>query len=563
MYQQVLDPVGNSLGLSTLVAAAPLLTLFVLLGIVRAKAYVAGLASLAVALLVAIVAYGMPVGQGLLSASEGAVFGFFPILWIVINAIWIYNMTVATGHFAVLRRAFGRISDDKRIQAVIVAFSFGALIEGLAGFGTPVAITSVMLVALGFNPIKAAILALIGNTAPVAFGSIATPIITLAETTQLPKDDLGAMVGRQTPLLALIVPLVLIYIVDGRRGLRQAWLPALLTGAVFAVGQFVASNYVSVELTDIIGSLLSVAFIVVFLRFWTPGEPLLADPDGDGRPAAGGPRRPAIAGAATHDARHEAEVARRDREEGDSRREVFDAFAPYLIIIGVFAVAQIPAINDALDSVSQEFAWPGLDVRGTDGEPVSSATFNFNWLVAPGTLALICGVLTALALQLSPARALKAYADTLRQLLPAIVTVMAVLALAYVMNQSGQTLTIGSWAAGAGDLFAFFASIIGWLGVAVTGSDTSSNALFGALQVTAAKESGLDAVLMASANTSGGVLGKMISPQNLAIGAAAVGLAGQEGDILRRVLVWSLVMLLFMCLLVYAQSTSLLGWMVP
>ena len=561
MYQQVLDPVSNSLGLTTVFAVLPLVTLFVMLGVLRTKAYVAGLTALVVALLVAIVVYGMPLGQAGLSATEGAVFGFFPILWIVINAIWIYNMTVATGHFAVLRRAFGQISNDKRIQAIIVAFSFGALIEGLAGFGTPVAITAVMLIALGFSPLKAAMLALIGNTAPVAFGSIATPIITLADLTDLPKDELGAMVGRQTPLLALVVPLILVFVVDGLRGVRQAWLPALITGFTFALGQFVASNYISVELTDIIGSLLSVGILIIFLRAWKPSEPLLEDPDAEPRAGFGG-GRPAIAGAAAYDARLETENARRNRESGDSRKEVFEAFAPYLIIIAVFAIAQLEPFKGWLAAPTQQFDWPGMDIRNAAGENVSSQTFNFNWLAAPGTLALICGVLTALVLRLSPARMLQAYVDTLKQLAPAIATVMAVLALAYVMNQSGQTLTIGTWAAGAGGFFAFLSSIIGWLGVAVTGSDTSSNALFGTLQVQAAKESGLDEILLAAANSSGGVLGKMISPQNLAIGAAAVGMSGREGDIFRKVLGWSLGLLLFMCVLVYLQSTPVLDWMV-
>jgi len=561
VYQQVLDPVSDSLGLTTLFAVLPLLTLFVLLGVVRTKAYVAGLAALAVAIVVAIAVYGMPVGQAALSATEGAVFGFFPILWIVINAIWIYNMTVATGHFAVLRRAFGQISADKRIQAVIVAFSFGALIEGLAGFGTPVAITAVMLIALGFSPLKAAMLALIGNTAPVAFGSIATPIITLADLTDLPKEDLGAMVGRQTPLLALVVPLILIAVVDGRRGLREAWMPALVAGVAFALGQFIASNFISVELTDIIGSLLSVGVLILFLRVWRPAQPLLEDPDAEPRAGLGG--RPAIAGAAAYDARLEAENARRNRDGGDSPKEVVEAFAPYIIIIAVFALAQIEPFKGWLAAPTQQFDWPGMDIRNSAGEPVSSQTFNFNWLAAPGTLALICGLLTGIVLRLSPARMLKAYGDTLRQLAPAIATVMAVLSLAYVMNQSGQTLTIGTWAAGAGDLFAFLSPIIGWLGVAVTGSDTSSNALFGTLQVQAARESGLSEILLAASNSSGGVLGKMISPQNLAIGAAAVGMSGREGDILRKVLGWSLVLLLFMCALVFLQSTDVLGWMVP
>src|SRR5215218_9697014 len=289
MYKQVLDPVGDSLFLSALFAALPLIALFILLGGLKWKAHFAALASLAIAIIVAIVVYSMPGGQVLDAALIGACFGLFPIMWIVWNAIWIYNMTEATGHFAVLRRSFASISDDQRIQAVIIAFSFGALIEALAGFGAPVAITAAMLMALGFQPIKAAAVALVANTAPVAFGAIATPIITLSEVSSLPKDDLGAMVGRQTPFLALIVPLILIGMVDGRRGIRQTWPAAVVGGLAFAVGQFACSNYLSVEITDIVASLASAGAIVALLRVWQPSEPL----QGEGRFA-----RPAIAGAA-------------------------------------------------------------------------------------------------------------------------------------------------------------------------------------------------------------------------------------------------------------------------
>src|SRR5919204_1798791 len=293
MYKQVLDPVGNSLGWSSLFAALPLITLFVLLGGFRLKAWWAALASLAVSIIVAIAVYSMPFGQTMDSAAEGAVFGFFPIMWIVINAIWIYNMTRESGHFAVLRQSFSAVSSDERVQAVIIAFCFGALIEALAGFGTPVAICSVMLIALGFKPIKAATVALLANTAPVAFGAIAIPIVTLSEITGLPKHDLGAMVGRQTPFLALIVPLILIAMVDGRRGLRQTWPAALVGGVAFGALQFATSNYISVELTDIIASLGSAAAIVMLLRVWQPAEPVLPEDAGMGP-------RPAVAGASVH-----------------------------------------------------------------------------------------------------------------------------------------------------------------------------------------------------------------------------------------------------------------------
>ncbi|MDQ0381328.1 L-lactate permease [Amycolatopsis thermophila] len=565
MYRQVLDPVAGSLAWSSLVAAIPLLTLFVLLGILRMTAWLAALISLAVSLVVAIVVYPMPAGPAFLAASEGAAFGFFPILWIVINAIWIYNMTVATGHFDVLRRSFARVSDDQRIQGVIIAFSFGALLEALAGFGTPVAITSVMLIALGFRPLKAAAVALVANTAPVAFGALAVPITTLATVTGLPLHDLSSMVGRQTPVLGVFVPLALVFIIDGRRGMRQTWPAALVCGLVFALAQFATSNYVSAPLTDIVASLLSAGAMVLFLRVWRPAESYV---EGGGvrtatagTAAAGGTER--AGGSTATIERPRPPAGGGNGGERDRGSEVFRAYAPYLIIIAVFALAQIPAIKDALTSVTKTFNWPGLHIQSASGKPSSVPQFKFDWLDAAGTLLIIAGLLTIPVIGIRPARALRAYLSTYRQLATAIVTVMAVLALAYVMNASGQTATLGTWMAGAGGVFALISPILGWLGVAVTGSDTSSNSLFGALQVVAAQKAGLSATLLAAANSSGGVLGKMISPQNLAIAAAAVGLAGREGDLFRRVLVWSLVFVAVMCLLVYLQSTAVLSWMVP
>jgi lactate permease len=554
MYQQVTDPVGDSLGLSVIFAVVPLLTLFVLLGGLKWAAHWSALAALAASLIVAIAVYSVPVGQAFDSALLGAVFGLFPIMWIVWNALWIYNMTEATGHFAVLRRSFGRISDDQRVQAVIIAFCFGALLEALAGFGTPVAITAVMLIALGFQPIKAASVALVANTAPVAFGAIAIPIITLGEITGLPKEDLGAMVGRQTPLLALFVPLILVGMVDGMRGVRQAWPAAVVGGLVFAIAQFACSNYISVELTDIVASLLATGAIVALLRVWQPSEPIRGE-----RFQRGGP---AIAGAAVADPGLEAEVRRKEDDHRDTPGEVAGAYAPYLIIIAIFAIAQIGPIKTFLADLGSEFGWPGLDIRTPDGEAVSSTTFKFNWANAAGSLLLVAGLITMLVLRLSPGRALRVYGHTLSRLKWATLTVATVLALAYVMNLSAQTITLGLWIAGAGGILAFLSSIIGWIGVAVTGSDTSSNSLFGALQVSAAKEAGLDPTLLAAANSSGGVLGKMISPQNLAIGAAAVGLGGREGELFRRVIGWSLLLLVIMCVLVYLQSTAVLSWMV-
>jgi lactate permease len=554
MYEQVYDPVGDSLLASSAVAAIPILALFLLLGGLKLKAHVAALISLVIALAVAVIVYGMPIGQSLDAGLEGAVFGLFPIMWIVWNALWIFHMTEATGHFAVLRRSIAAISDDQRIQAVIIAFCFGALLEALAGFGTPVAITSVLLVGAGYKPMKAAAVALVANTAPVAFGALAIPIITLAEITGLPKDDLGAMVGRQTPILALFVPLILIGMVDGARGIRQTWPAAVVGGVVFGAAQFGCSNYLSVELTDIVASLLGIGAVVALLRVWQPSEPLRGEEGATGRPA--------IAGAAATDPQFEAEVRRREGDGPDSRRDLLLAYAPYLIIIAVLAIAQWAPIKDFLEARTAKFDWPGLDVVNDQGEAPTSTQFTLNWSSAAGTLLLVAGLLTMAALRVSPGRSLRIYADTLKQLKWATVTVATVLALAYVMNLSGQTITIGRWLAGAGGLLGILSPIIGWLGVAVTGSDTSSNSLFGALQVSAAKDAGISEVLLAAANSSGGVLGKMISPQNLAIGAAAVGLGGQEGEVLRKVVGWSLALLAVMCAIVYLQTTDVLGWMV-
>jgi lactate permease len=566
MFQQDLQPVGDSLALSALCGALPLLAIFVLLGGLRMKAWLAGLLSLAVALVVAVAFFEMPVGQALLAATEGAAFGFFPILWIVINAIWVYNLTVASGHFDVLRRSFEKVSPDLRVQAIIVAFCFGALLEALAGFGTPVAITVVMLLALGFEPFKAATVALVANTAPVAFGALATPIVTLGTVTSgvgddpgLTTDTLGAMVGRQTPLLAIVVPLILVLIVDGRRGARNAWLPALTCGLTFAVMQFVAANYISVQLTDIIASLVSAGAVVLLVRVFRPAEVLTAEPSllrervtvGAGGTASG------PASDDPDDLSHPDHV--------DTRADVARAYAPYLVIIAIFSITNVTAVKEQLAKKpwTTSFGWPGLDVRNTKGDPVTATTYILNWLPAAGTLMVIAGLVTALILRVGPKEMVRSYGKTYVELRSAIATVMAVLALAYVMNLSGQTGSLGAWLAQAGSAFAILSPIIGWLGVAVTGSDTSSNALFGALQVQTASTAGLDQVLMAGSNSSGGVLGKMISPQNLAIAAAAVGLAGREGDIFRRVIGWSLLLLALMCVIVWLQSTSVLGWMVP
>jgi lactate permease len=602
VYRQVYDPLGNSLGLSSVVAVLPLAALFVMLGVLRVRAWLASVIGLAVALVIAVTVYSMPAGDALNSGLLGAAFGFFPIMWIVINAIWVYNLTVQTGHFDVLRRSFASVSDDQRVQAIIIAFCFGALMEALAGFGTPVAISSVMLIALGFRPLKAATVALVANTAPVAFGALAVPITTLATVTKLPVGDLGAMVGRQTPLLAVFVPLVLVFIVDGRRALRQVWLPALVCGITFAVFQYLASNFWSIPLTDIIASLASALAVLALTRVWHPAEGYTEAGGGD-EPAPGvqatpgveparGPDRapgqgrapgqepvpeyagaPGPRGGPDRERAAAAQATGRRTEPRDTPGEVFRAYAPYLIIIVVFVLAtRVPAIagtapkdpgtsGTGLETVTRIFNWPGLHIVSGSGKSVAT-TFKLNIASAAGTLLLLSGLLTMIVLRIGAGQGLRTYGRTLVQLRAAIVTVMAVLALGFVMNESGETQTLALWMAGAGTLFALLSPILGWLGTAVTGSDTSSNSLFGGLQVTAAAQAHLSPTLLAAANSAGGVLGKMISPQNLAIAAGAVGLQGREGDIFRRVIGWSVVFLAFMCLLVYLQSTSVLSWMV-
>ena len=557
MFQQVDNPVGGSLAWSALVAALPLLTLFVLLGALRWKAWQAGVASLVVALAVAIFAFGMPAGQALLAASEGAAFGLFPIIWIVLTAIWIFRMTELTGYDLVLRRAFGSLSPDQRIQAVIIAFCFGALLEALAGFGTPVAVTAVMLIAVGISPIKAASVALVANTAPVAFGAIGIPITTLGKITGLDPNVVGAMVGRQTPILAVFVPLVLVLMVDGRRGVRQTWLAALVGGVGFGVAQFLCSNFFSYQVADIIAASAGALAVVLLLRVWQPSQIVSSEGVLELHPV--GPSDAGSAGSAGSGTGGDGSANTGPVGKG----EALMAFAPYLIVVALFAVTSFgPALHFLEAHSGPKFAWPGLEVLNSAGKPLSAVTFNLNIFTAGGTVLLVAGILTAAVYRLSVRRAFMSLVGVVVQFKWTILTVVVVLALAYVMNFSGQTVTLGLALAATGGFFAFLSPSVGWIGVAVTGSDTSANSLFGLLQTTAATKTGISPYLLAAANTSGGVLGKMISPQNLAIAAAVVGIEGRESELFRKVVGWSLALLLGICVLVYLQSTPVLGWMV-
>ncbi len=529
MFQHDPEPLG-SVWLSALVALLPLVAIFVTLGALRWKAHWAGLAALVVAVVVAVAAFGMPVHLALLSATEGAVFGLFPIMWIVFTAIWLYQLTVAAGRFEDLRAAFGLISDDPRVQAIIIAFCFGGLLEALAGFGAPVAITGVMLMALGFSPVRAAVVVLLANTAPVAFGAVGTPIITAGTLTGIPYDEIGAVVGHQTPVLAVVVPTLLVLLVDGRRGVRQVWPVALVIGLAFALAQWLAATYLSVELTDIVASLAGLAAGVLLLRFWQPrGDAEARETLRIERTADAPVEEPGGADGGRSVATEQRTLA--ERSQALSVDRLVMAFAPYLLIIVVFSVAKLVGpVTSFLSGTDVRIGWPGLDgqVLGASGDPVSTTVYSLQWLSSPGSLLLICGIGVAALYRLSPATAVREFTGT-----------------AYRLR------------------FAFLSPILGWLGTAVTGSDTSANALFATLQQTAAERAGLDPHLMVAANTSGGVVGKMISPQNLTIAATAVGIAGRESELFRRTVLWSVGLLAVLCVLVFLQSTPVLGWMLP
>ena len=571
-FVQPSSPVAGSLFLSALAGMLPLVTIFVLLGAVRAKAHFAALSALAVALLVSVLAFGMPLRLAVLSGTEGGVFGLFPIMWIVLCAIWLYQLTVVSGRFEDLRGAFRLISDDSRIQAVIIAFCFGSLLEALAGFGAPIAITGVMLMALGFSAMRAATVVLLANTAPVAFGAIATPIITAGALTGIDYHHIGAYVAVQTPVFALVVPLLLVILVDGRRGLRQTWPFALTVGTVFSVAKFISARYISVELTDVIASLAGMLTAVVMLRFWQPAGTMeanetlrvehelelkeLALATASAGPGSAGSAGSAVVTGPAPDALGEQSVL--------SPSRIAMSLVPYLVVIAVFSVTQLwTPFKHSLAGTDLKINWPGLNghVLNHAGKPISSTIYNFTWLSSPGTLLLFCGIIVALIYRVTPAAAVQEFGKVLFKMRFTLLTVGSLLGVAYVMNQSGQTIAIGTWIASAGAGFAFLSPILGWLGTAVTGSDTSANALFSTLQQTVGQKTGIDPSLLVAANTSGGVLGKMISPQNLTIAATAVGLPGRESALFRKIAPWSLGMLLAMCVLVYLQSTPVLSWM--
>ncbi len=505
MWQHNYTPLHGSLFGSAAIAALPILTLLLLLGILRKPAWISALAGLATTILVAFFLYGMPAGNVFSATLFGAAFGWFPIGWIVIGAVFLYRITVETKQFEVIKYSLGNLTQDRRLQALLIAFAFGAFLEGAAGFGTPVAVAAAMLAGLGFTPFFAAALCLLANTAPVAFGSIGIPAITLAGITGLPVERLSAGIGRICAPISLFVPGYIVVVMGGWTALGRVFPAALVCGVVFAGMQFLISNFVGPQLTDLIASLTAILALVVLFLVWKPKD----------RDEHAAPAQPADA-------------------PRYSRGQIFLAWSPYLLLVAVVLLWGWKPMQGPLNSVSMLIQWPGLHNQIARVPPVTSkvtpyaAVFNFNWLSAAGTSCVIACILSGFVLRISPLRFIKIFADTLRQLAFAMVTLAAVLGLAYLMNYCGATGTLGLAFAATGKSFPFFGAILGWLGVFLTGSDTSANALFGNLQVITATRLNLNPVLMASANSAGGVMGKMISLSSIAVAAAATGMAPEE-----------------------------------
>jgi lactate permease len=512
MWQQNYMPVAGSLGLSALIAAIPIFVLLFLLGVLRKPSWIASLAGLGAAAVVAAGVYGMPVDKLFATITYGAAFGLFPIGWVVFAAILLYRVTLESGKFEIVKDSVGSLTSDRRLQALLIAFAFGAFIEGAAGFGTPVAVAAAMLTGLGFSPFYAAGICLLANTAPVAFGSIGTPIVTLAVTTGLPLDRLSAGVGRICAPISLIVPAYLILVMGGWKALKGVLPAAALCGVAFAGTQLVVSNWISAQLTDILSSLAAIGSLVVLFWVWKPADEF----------SLGEHHTPQI-------------VPRRH-----SPRELFFAWAPYaLLVIFVLVWGHKPA-QMALNQYSIPVQWPGLHNLIERVPPVVAtaspyaALYNFNWLSASGTACLFAAILSAVVVGMKPREFGKVFTHTVRQLALAELTLASVLALAFLMNYSGATATLGLAFAATGALFPFFSAMLGWLGVFLTGSDTSANALFGNLQVVTANKLGMNPVLMAASNSSGGVMGKMISLTSVAVAAAATSMKREDESRLFR-----------------------------
>jgi lactate permease len=527
MWQHNYEPIGGNLAVSALVAAIPIVVLFVMLGVLRKAAWISALAALGSALLVALFAYGMPADLAIISTIYGAAYGVFPIAWIVFASIMLYRLAVDTGKFEIIKDSVGSLTDDRRLQAMFIAFSFGAFIEGAAGFGAPVAVSGAMLAGLGFNPFYAAGICLLANTAPVAFGSIGIPVTTLANVTGLPVLALSGTVGMLCAMISVIIPGYLIFVMAGPKRAMEVFPAIVACGLSFAGVQFYVSRTMGPELTDILSSLTCIIVMVAVLKLWKPTNIMRLEGD---QPAS---------------------LAMSRHRPG----EIFMAWVPYLLLVVFVLIWGEPdvklAINKWTDGLwptslpmhetqLNRLMVPGLHNAITQIPPVApkptpyGATYEMNWLSASGTACFLAIIATALVLRVRPARVVKTYVDTFKQLKFAILTIASMLGLAYLMNYSGMTSTLGLALAASGGMFPFFSAVVGWLGVFLTGSDTSANALFGNLQVVTANAIGLNPILTASVNSAAGVMGKMISVQSIAVAVAATGMTRADESRLFR-----------------------------
>ena len=540
-WTQTYAPLGGNIFLSALVASLPVVVLLGALAFFHVKAHWAALLGLVVSLIVAITVYGMPARLGVAAALNGAAFGLFPIGWIVLNAIFVYDITIATGQFEVVKHTIAGLASDRRIQVLLIGFSFGAFIEGAAGFGTPVAICAAMLIGLGFKPLAAAGLALIGNTAPVAFGALGTPVITLAKVTGLNENLLSAMVGRQLPFFSVLIPFWLIWAMAGFGAMVEVWPACLVAGVFFAVPQFLVSNYIGPALVDIIAAAVSIVATWVLLKFWQPK---------------------------TH-WRFEGESSGKENLVKPSPAEAFRAWMPWLVLSVLVFVWGLPQVKGWLNGFwNPTFQWPNLHNLVLKAPPLApkpspeAATYSFNLLSATGTALLLTGIISGLLLGIKPGRLLGIFLNTVNRVKYSLLTIAAMLALGFTTRFGGSDASMGLAFASTGKLFPFFSAMLGWLGVALTGSDTSSNVLFGNLQKITAQQIGLSPILTAATNSSGGVMGKMIDAQSIVVAGVATGQQGQEGTILRYVFFHSLALAVLVGLLVMVQA-YVVPWIVP
>ncbi len=527
-WKQVIDPFNN-IALSALVAVVPILFIFWALIIRKMKGYQASLIATGIAILIAIFVYGMPVKLALLSTANGALYGLFPICWIVISAVFLFNLTVKSGQFEVIKHFMASITSDRRLQALLIAFSFGSFLEGTAGFGAPVAITAAMLVGLGFNPLYAAGICLIANTAPVAFGAIGIPITVASQVTSIPEMAISQMVGRTLPILSVLLPFYLVILMAGVKKTTEVLPAILVSGMSFAFLQWFSSNFIGPALPDVIAGIGSIISLVIFLKFWKPKSIWRFNNE----PA------PTI-----------------NVEEKYTTGQIIRAWSPFILLTLMIIAWGMQPIKDLFNAIGQvQFEFPGLHnvIIDKSGKPLPHI-YKFNYLSAAGTAILLSAIISIPLIGLKFRDGVKIFGETLKQLRFPILTIAAVLAFAYIVNDSGITITIAEALASTGFLFPFFAPVLGWLGVFITGSDTSANALFGKLQAATATSIGVDPVITVAANVSGGVVGKMISPQSIAVAAAAGHLVGKESELFRFTVKHSFIMLFFICIIVLAQA---------